>query len=85
MLKRDLSYDLLSRELQALDELFSREPEDWAERAKRGLPVWVSPPPSRPATPPPPPPPPPPASTPMSRIPPLPPGHPPIRPWAPPR
>ena len=33
MLKRDLSYELLSRELQALDELFSREPEDWAEWA----------------------------------------------------
>ena len=33
MLKRDLSYGLLSRELQALDELFSREPEDWAEWA----------------------------------------------------
>ena len=30
MLKRDLSYELFSRELQALDELFSREPEDWA-------------------------------------------------------
>jgi len=36
MLKRDLSYDLFSRELQALDELFSREPEDWAQWAKRG-------------------------------------------------
>ena len=36
MLKRDLSYDLFSRELQALDELFSREPEGWAEyMAKR--------------------------------------------------
>ena len=35
MLKRDLSYDLFSRELQALDELFSREPKDWAEWAKR--------------------------------------------------
>jgi len=35
MLKRDLSYELLARELQALDELFSREPEDWAEWAKR--------------------------------------------------
>jgi len=33
MLKRDLSYELFSRELQALDELFSREPEDWAEWA----------------------------------------------------
>jgi len=33
MLKRGLSYDLLSRELQALDELFSREPEDGAEWA----------------------------------------------------
>ena len=31
MFRRDLSYALLSRELQALDELFSREPEDWAE------------------------------------------------------
>ena len=31
MLRRDLSYALLSRELQALDELLSREPEDWAE------------------------------------------------------
>jgi len=33
MLKRDLSHGLFSRELQALDELFSREPEDrtkWA-------------------------------------------------------
>jgi len=28
MLKRDLSYDLFSRELQALDKLFSREPQD---------------------------------------------------------
>jgi len=36
MLKRDLSYDLFSRELQALDGLFSREPEDWAQWAKRG-------------------------------------------------
>ena len=36
MLKRDLSDDLFSRELQALDELFSREPEGWAQRAKRG-------------------------------------------------
>jgi len=26
MLKRDLSYELFSRELQALNELFSREP-----------------------------------------------------------
>jgi len=33
MLKRDLSYELFSRELQALDELFSREPEGWAEWA----------------------------------------------------
>jgi len=33
MLKRDLSYELFSRELRALDELFSREPEDWAEWA----------------------------------------------------
>jgi len=33
MLKRDLSYELSLRELQALDELFSREPEDWAEWA----------------------------------------------------
>ena len=33
MLKRGLSYDLFSRELQALDELFSREPEDWVEWA----------------------------------------------------
>ena len=31
MLKRDLLYDLFSREFQ--DELFSREPEDWAEWA----------------------------------------------------
>ena len=35
MLKRDLSYDLFSRELQAMDELFSREPKDWAEWVKR--------------------------------------------------
>ena len=37
MLKRDLSYDLFSRELQALDELFSREPEarvEWAGFAR---------------------------------------------------
>ena len=33
MLKRDLSDHLFSRELQALDGLFSREPEDWAEWA----------------------------------------------------
>jgi len=33
MLKRDLSYHLLSRELRALDELFSREPEDRAKWA----------------------------------------------------
>jgi len=33
MLKRDLSYNLFSRKLQALEELFPREPEDWAERA----------------------------------------------------
>jgi len=33
MLKRDHSHDLFSRELQVLDELFSREPEDWAEWA----------------------------------------------------
>jgi len=33
MLKRDLSYELFSRELQALDELFSRGPEGWAEWA----------------------------------------------------
>jgi len=33
MLKRDLSYDLFSRELRALDELFSREPEDRVEWA----------------------------------------------------
>ena len=39
MLKRDLSYDLLSRELQALDELFSREPEDGAQWAKRSPPT----------------------------------------------
>ena len=32
MLKRDRSYDLFSRELQALDELFSREPENWADQ-----------------------------------------------------
>ena len=31
MLRRDLSYALLSRELRALDELLSREPENWAE------------------------------------------------------
>jgi len=30
MLKRDHPYDLFSREIQAPDELFSREPEDWA-------------------------------------------------------
>jgi len=36
MLKRDLSYDLFSRELQALDGLFSREPEDRVQWAKRG-------------------------------------------------
>jgi len=35
MLKRDLSYELFSRKLQALDELFSREPESWAEWTKR--------------------------------------------------
>ena len=28
MLRRDLSYELFSRELQALGELFSREPQD---------------------------------------------------------
>ena len=39
MLKRDLSYDLFSRELQALDELFSREPEDLAQWTKRS---WTS-------------------------------------------
>ena len=33
MLKRDAPYGLFSRELQALDELFSREPEAWAEWA----------------------------------------------------
>jgi len=33
MLKRDLSYELFSRELQALEELFSRDPEGWAEWA----------------------------------------------------
>ena len=33
MLKRDLSHDLFSRELQALDGLFSREPKDWAQWA----------------------------------------------------
>ena len=33
MLKRDMSYELFSRELQALNELFSREPEDWADWA----------------------------------------------------
>ena len=32
MLKRDLSYELFSRELQALDELFSREPDYTAKR-----------------------------------------------------
>ena len=35
MLKRDLSYELLSRELEALEEFFSREPEDWTEWDKR--------------------------------------------------
>jgi len=29
--KRDLSYDPPPRELQALDELFSREPKNWAD------------------------------------------------------
>ena len=52
MLKRDLSYDLFSRELQALDELFSREPEDWAQWAKRQNPAgtdtrWPGAPPVR--------------------------------------
>jgi len=30
-----LNRELFARELQALDELFSREPEDWAHTAKR--------------------------------------------------
>jgi len=35
MLKRDLAHEMLSRELQALGELFSREPEaEWAGFAR---------------------------------------------------
>jgi len=63
MLKRDLSYNLFSRELQALDELSSREPEDLAKWAgfardhyiaKRDTPPPTpspSPPPGPPRTP----------------------------------
>jgi len=35
MLRRDLPHELFSRELQALGELFLREPEDQAQWAKR--------------------------------------------------
>jgi len=36
MFRRDLSHEPFSRELQALDKLFSREPEDRPQWAKRG-------------------------------------------------
>jgi len=49
MLKRDLAYELFSRDLQALDGLFSREPNrvQWSQSAPPQYPD------SRPPTPPP--------------------------------
>jgi len=51
MLKRDPSYDLFSRELQALGELFSREPEDLAGFARDHYTAKREPNRARPASP----------------------------------
>jgi len=58
MLKRDLSYNMFSREPQALGELFSREPEDLAKWAGLARDYYIAkrertPPPSPPPSPPP--------------------------------